>query len=102
MDTPTEGARRSCCRTWLRQNCSGRSTDSASGEPSHLSVRLLKVEAHVHLAVHRRRGGEVLPRLLVLARAPVELAEAEVAVGDERAHAAGFGECECIKIVRLA
>jgi hypothetical protein len=29
----------------------------------------------------------VLQRLLTLARAPVELAEAEVAVGDERAHA---------------
>src|SRR6266508_2529632 len=47
---------------------------------------------HAHLAVHRRRGGEVLLRLLALARAPVELAEAEVAVGDERAHAELGGE----------
>ena len=34
----------------------------------------------------------MLPRLLWLARAPVELAEAEVAVGDEGAHAELFGE----------
>jgi len=38
-------------------------------------------------AVHRRRGGEVLAGLLALVRAVVELAEAEVAVGDEGAHA---------------
>src|SRR5437773_6574703 len=46
-------------------------------------LRLLQPEPHIHLAVHRRRGGEVLLRLLALTRAPVELAEAEVAVGDE-------------------
>jgi hypothetical protein len=34
----------------------------------------------------------VLARLLALACAPVELAEAEVAVGAERAHAQFFGE----------
>src|SRR6266496_2594939 len=54
---------------------------------SHLCLRLLQPEAHVHLAVHRRRGGKVLASLVLLARATVELAEAEVAVGDERAHA---------------
>src|SRR5262249_3596283 len=48
---------------------------------------LLQPVRHPHLAVHRRRGGEMLLRLLTLARAPVELAEAEVAVGDEGAHA---------------
>ena len=53
----------------------------------HLRLGLLQPEPHVHLAVHRRRGGEVLLGLLALARAPVELAEAEVAVGDEGAHA---------------
>ncbi len=52
---------------------------------------LLQIELHVHLAVHRGGGGEVLTGLLALARAPVELAEAEVAVGDERAHAELFG-----------
>src|SRR6516164_4377385 len=38
---------------------------------------------HPHLAVHRRRSGKMLLRLVALASAPVELAEAEVAVGDE-------------------
>ena len=40
------------------------------------------------ISVHRCRSGQVLVRLLVLARAPVELAKAEMAVSDEGAHAA--------------
>ena len=43
-----------------------------------MALRLLQPEAHVHLAIHRRRRGEVLLRLLTLAHASVELAEAEV------------------------
>jgi hypothetical protein len=42
------------------------------------AVRLLQPVRHLHLAVHRRRGGEVLLCLLALARAPGEFAEAEV------------------------
>ena len=38
-------------------------------------------------------------RLLALARAPVELAEAEVAVGDERAHAELAGESQRLAVV---
>ena len=57
-----------------------------------MALRLLQPEAHVHLAIHRRRRGEVLLRLLTLAHASVELAEAEVAVGDDRAHAQLNGE----------
>ena len=41
-------------------------------------------------------------RLLALAGAPVELAEAEVAVGDERAHAARLGERQRLAVVGLA
>jgi hypothetical protein len=52
--------------------------------------------------IHLRRRGEVLLRLLALARAPVELAEAEVAVGDERAHAQSVGERPCSAIVSFA
>jgi hypothetical protein len=52
--------------------------------------------------VHRRRGGEVLLRLLVLLRAPVELGEAEVAVGDEGAHLAWLSERQSLKIVAFA
>src|SRR5262249_48344204 len=54
---------------------------------SHLHLGLLQPVRHPHLAVHRRRGGVVLVRLLALARAPVELAAAEMAVGDKGAHA---------------
>jgi hypothetical protein len=50
-------------------------------------MRLFQPVRHPHLAVHRRRSGEMLQRLFALAHAPVELAEAEVAVGDEGAHA---------------
>ncbi len=39
---------------------------------------------------------------LVLARPPGELAEAEVAVGDEGAHAAGLGERERVTVVGLS
>jgi hypothetical protein len=45
------------------------------------------MEPHVHLAVHRRRDGEGLVGLLEPARAPRELAEPEVAVGDKGAQA---------------
>src|SRR5262245_11537829 len=40
----------------------------------HLRLRLLQPVRHPHLAVHRRRGGEMLLRLLTLARASIELA----------------------------
>ena len=72
------------------------------GEFLQLSLRLLEPEAHVHLTVHRRGGGEVLPRLLALARARSQLPEAEVAVGDERAHAARLGEGQRLAVVSLA
>src|SRR5262245_55494893 len=39
-------------------------------------LRLIQVEVHAHLAVHRRRLGKVLVGLVALAGAPVELAEA--------------------------
>jgi hypothetical protein len=44
----------------------------------------------------------VLFRLLPLARAPVELAEAEVAVGDERTHPELLGERERVAVVSLS
>jgi hypothetical protein len=56
---------------------------SALSKLPDLCLRLLQPEPHVHLAVHRRREGEVLAGLFLIARAPGELAEAEVAVGDE-------------------
>jgi len=44
----------------------------------------------------------VLLRLLALAGAPVEFAEAEVAVGNEGAHAARLGERQRVAVVGLA
>jgi hypothetical protein len=73
-----------------------------SRERLQLRLRLLQPVRHPHLAVHRRRGGEMLLRLLALTRAPVELAEAEVAVGDERAHAELLSECERVTVVAVS
>src|SRR5207302_10996428 len=53
---------------------------------------LLQPVRHGHLPVHRRGGDQVLLDLLALASAPVERAEAVVAMGDERAHAELTGE----------
>src|SRR5437867_1134071 len=63
-----------------------------------LGLRLLQPELHVHLAVHRHRGSEVLVSLLTLPDTPVERAEAKVAVGDERAHAEVGGECHGLTV----
>ena len=41
-------------------------------------------------------------RLLPLARAPVECAEAEVAVGNEGAHTSGFGQRQSLAVVGFA
>ena len=49
--------------------------------------------------VHRRRGGEVLLSFLPIAHAAAELAEAEVAMGDERTHAARLGQGQRITVV---
>ena len=68
----------------------------------HLRLRLLQPVLHAHLAIHRRRGREVLLGLLALARAPVQLAEAEVAVGGEGAHAELLGERERVTVVSVS
>jgi hypothetical protein len=61
-------------------------------EVAHLRLRLLKPGPHIHLAVHRRRNREVFACFSTLAHTSVELAEAEMAVGDDRAHAQLIGE----------
>jgi hypothetical protein len=57
-----------------------------------LRLHLLHPEPHLHLAIHRRSRGQVLVGVLPLARAPVQRAEAEVAVSEEGAHADIVGE----------
>src|ERR1700730_4153098 len=73
----------------------------SSRQSPHLRLRLLQPVRHPHLAVQRRRGREMLSGLLALARAPIESAEAEVGVGDERAHAARRGEGQRLAVVGL-
>ena len=60
---------------------------------------LIEPGAHFQIAVHRRRCGEILASMLCLADAAVELAQAEVALGDERAHAVQLGECQRLSVV---
>ena len=71
-------------------------------ELTHRSVHLLQPELHIHLAVHRGRGCEVLAGLVALARKLQELPEAEVTVGDERAHAPRLGERQRLAVLGLA
>src|SRR6266540_171931 len=42
---------------------------------------------HVHLAVHPGGGGEIVASILWAANATIELAQSEMAMRDERAHA---------------
>src|SRR5262249_30907553 len=76
--------------------------DVNSYQLSHLSLRLLQPVRHPHLAVHRRRGGDVFASLLPLVRSPVKPAQTEMAMGHERAHAARFGERQGLAIVNRA
>jgi len=64
-----------------------------------LRLGLLQPELHSHLAVHRHCDNDLLPGLLAIALSAMELAETEVTMGDERAHAAGHGERECLAII---
>jgi hypothetical protein len=75
---------------------------SSRPSSSKLRLRLLKPKRHVHVAVHRRRGGEVVAGLIPFARAQVDLAETEVAVGDEGAHPEPLGDGQRLAIMSLA
>jgi hypothetical protein len=57
----------------------------------------MSISRYIAVAVARCSGA-----FLPLAGAPVELAEAEVAVGDGRAHAARLGERQRLAVVSLA
>src|SRR5262249_45410351 len=65
------------------------------------SLGLLEPKIHIQLAVHRHRGGEVVLRRLALTCVQTEPAKAEVAVGDERAHAALGRKREPLAIMLL-
>jgi hypothetical protein len=56
-------------------------------------------EAHVHVAVHRGRGGVMVFCILGFAGAAMDLAETEMAVGDQRAHAVALRQCQRVAVV---
>src|SRR3990170_701462 len=56
-------------------------------------------QAHVHLAVHRCRRRQMLSGLLQVVGLPEELAEVEVAVGNERTHAEIAGQGQGLAVV---
>src|SRR2546426_3749387 len=64
----------------------------ASPELRHPCLRLLQPEPHVHLAVQRSSGHEMLLGFSRSTRLSAELAEATMAVGGERAHPKFFGK----------
>jgi hypothetical protein len=57
-----------------------------SGQSTRFRLGLLQPKLHVHLAVHRHRGGEMFPCPLPASGAPAQCAETEMATGDERSH----------------
>ena len=65
----------------------------------HVLFELLQPVRRTHLVVHRRPGRQVLLGLLGFPRAPVEPAEAEVAVGQKRAHLELGGQVHCRTVV---
>src|SRR5882724_5732947 len=70
---------------WKRKVVAARLSEAAP-------LRLLQPESHVHLAVHRRSGRKVFAGFLMGAHTSIELAEAEVAVGNHRAHVNFLGD----------
>jgi len=68
-------------------------------QPAQLCFPPLRPVGHPHLVVHLYSGGEVLLGLLAIAPAAVKCAETEVAVSDQRTHAAGLGERQRLAVV---
>jgi hypothetical protein len=65
-----------------------------------LQFSLRQPKIHTHLTVHRGGRGQVLLCLLPRARAPEELAETEVAVGDARSHPTRLSEPRCLAVMK--
>src|SRR5687767_2139980 len=72
---------------------------NALGRLLPLRLRLVQPEAHTRLAVNRGCDAKVLLRLMVFGGTPEELAEAEVAVGNQGPHTARLGERQCLAVV---
>src|SRR5262249_45521519 len=70
-----------------------------SADPPVSSLRLLQPEVHAHLPIHYGRRRQMLPRPFQVARPACQRSKAEVAVGDDRAHAQLVGECQRFAVV---
>src|ERR1700730_10367353 len=64
-------------------------------------LRLLPPVRHAHLAIHRRRSGEVFAGQVTVVGASVELAEAERTRGDKGPHAELLGKRQGCAVVAL-
>jgi hypothetical protein len=71
-------------------------------ELTYFSHRLFPLVCHAHFAVHRRSDRETLLSLAAFPTAPIELTKAEVAMGDERAHASGLGERQYLTVMAFS
>src|SRR5262249_52045579 len=69
---------------------------------AHISRGLLQPVRHVHFAVHRRSDGKLVPSLRGIPSTATELAQAKVAMGNERTHAARFGEHQRLAVVAFS
>src|SRR5712692_8290558 len=76
-----------------------REAQRLSGQLSDLGLRPIQPEAHVHLAVHRCRRRQMLSGLPMPVGLQEELAQVEVAMGDERTHAEVAGQGQGLAIV---
>src|ERR1700730_4697442 len=65
--------------------------DHGDLQRAHLGLGLLQPEPHAHLVEQARCGCELFRRPLI-ACSPVKLADAELAISDERAHAQLYGQ----------
>ena len=66
-----------------------------------LRLRPLQPQSHFHLTHHRRRSSEMLFGLLSASCPPVQFAQTNVAMSDERAHAEFFSEGHSSTIMLL-
>src|SRR5262245_30161458 len=67
-----------------------------------LDLRLLQIEAHVHLAVHARRNAQVFAGLFTLSSAVTKLGEPQVAMSNKGPHTPWLGEGDGLAVVGLA
>src|SRR5437773_1681858 len=74
-------------------------SDSASLQHPQLRFHPFQPQSHFHLAHHRDAIGEMRLRFIVITGSPVQFAQPNMAMRDERTHAECFSEGESLAIV---